>query len=193
MSVVTGVTVDATGREMVVHADPEREAYYARAIERARAIADGETVSGLACEPPSPPPFGDGAQSLEAFADAAARAGVPVPASFVPLIASLVPLVKEGEAQFPVASRTEGQGRAIVAGAVTAGAEAETAAGEREAAGKDVLGTVAESSESLRREGPGFAHIPTHEKQGSVSHEAPPAKAAPARSERPRRDMTRWF
>jgi len=193
MSVVTGISIDASGREMPVHADPEREAYYARAIERARAMAAGETVSGLACEPPSPPPFGDGAQSLEAFADAAARAGVPVPASFIPLLASIVPESKEGEAQFPVASRTEGQGRAIGAGAMMAGAEAQTGAGEREAAGKDVLGTVAESSESLRRGGPTFAHIPSHEKQGFVSHQAPPDKAAPARSERPRRDMTRWF
>lgn len=193
MSVVTGIVVDATGREMPVHADPEREAYYTRAIERARAIAAGEAVSGLACEPPSPPPFGDGAQSLSAFADAAALAGVPVPASFVPLLASLVPESKEGEAQFPVASDIEGHGRAIAAGATMLGAEAETAADGHDAGGESSLGTVGQGSEGLRRGGPGFAHIPSHEKQGSVSHETPPVKAAPTRSERPRRDMTRWF
>lgn len=172
MSVVTGIAIDASGREMPVHADPEREAYYQRAFERARAIAAGEAVSGLACEPPSPPPFGEGAQSLEAFADAAARAGVPVPASFVPLIASLIPLVKEGEPQFPVAGDTEGQGRAIGAGAAHAGAEAETGADSHGAGSTEVLGTVAGGSETLRREGPGFAHIPSHEKQGSVSHDS---------------------
>lgn len=85
MSVFTGYD----GNGFAVFIDPDREAYYDRAIARANAIAGGRTDRGFPCEPPSAPDIGEPSVSISEFAAIVAASGIAAPAPLASMIAAL--------------------------------------------------------------------------------------------------------
>ena len=102
------VFIGLDGNGFATFIDPEREAYYDRAIARANAIAEGQADQALPCEPPSAPAFGEPSVSISEFAAIVAASGIAAPAP----LASLISAIPAGRVQrsaggqnFPVGVR----------------------------------------------------------------------------------------